>query len=169
MTALSMSFATDGRRMTLRGAPQLQPVVHLPSTLALLAELQHGDDSVGWVLALYYEPPMQVALSAAMPVCSADSPIGSDGVENGSYASGPGIILNCKFTVVGGDAIPSRRSGWLYRLIAAVADAWAVVRHERQIHQSAAAVYRMDDRTPKDIGIDRGEIERLVRHGRAGD
>ena len=43
---------------------------------------------------------------------------------------------------------------------------WAYLRREREVARAVAMLSRMDDRTLRDIGMERGQIEGAVRHGR---
>lgn len=59
--------------------------------------------------------------------------------------------------------------GWISRLGQDAARLWAHLRYEREIARVSQRLSEMEDRTLKDIGIDRGQIEHLVRHGRPLD
>jgi uncharacterized protein YjiS (DUF1127 family) len=52
---------------------------------------------------------------------------------------------------------------WLAHRMTAL---WTYLRREREIARSVAMLSRMDDRTLRDIGMERGQIESAVRHGR---
>ena len=59
--------------------------------------------------------------------------------------------------------------GWIARLGQDVAQLWAHLRYEREIARVRQMLSEKDDRSLKDIGINRGQIEHLVRHGRPLD
>jgi uncharacterized protein YjiS (DUF1127 family) len=170
MTALSSSFAANRRSVLLeedsRFATPLQPLSRVPSVLELLAELQSEDNGVIWVLALCYDAPVRETVIVEAPK-RADA-IEADAIEMDGPAANAGIVLDGTYTVIADDhAAPPRRSGFLHRSIAALADAWTTLQREHQIRQSMAMVSRMDDRTLLDLGIGRNEIEYLIRHGRS--
>lgn len=43
---------------------------------------------------------------------------------------------------------------------------WRAWRRERRIRRDLASLREMDDRGLRDIGLDRGDLERAVRYGR---
>ena len=59
---------------------------------------------------------------------------------------------------------------WRSRSVSStLVELWARLVHLRNTSRAAARLAAMDDRMLKDIGISRGEIEYVVRHGRRWD
>jgi len=56
--------------------------------------------------------------------------------------------------------------GWPAALLPLVQWAWKAYRREREIGRAVAHLAALDDRTLKDIGLHRSEIENAVRRGR---
>ena len=47
-----------------------------------------------------------------------------------------------------------------------LARAWAWVAEQRRVNRTVATLSNLSDATLRDIGIERGDIERVARHGR---
>ncbi len=63
----------------------------------------------------------------------------------------------------------SGRQGWAGWLASQVKRAWVFLQREREIFRAVRELGRMTDRDLYDIGVDRGRIEDVVRHGRDFD
>jgi uncharacterized protein YjiS (DUF1127 family) len=57
------------------------------------------------------------------------------------------------------------RSDWRMSLGLAVAACWSRLRQTYQKHQAIAELKELDDRSLRDIGVARGDIEAIVRYG----
>jgi uncharacterized protein YjiS (DUF1127 family) len=167
MTTLSNSPAAsrpaflenDGRF----GTP-LQLLSSNPSTWELLAEPQHYDLCVIWVLNLCHDRPSG---STTVMKTYRDTDDRSGFAEVGvGLSSRAEVVLDGTCEVIAVDETPSRRPGWLHRLMVAIGKTWASLQRAREIRQSMSMLSRMDDRALQDLGIDRSEIEYAVRHGR---
>lgn len=63
----------------------------------------------------------------------------------------------------------SSRQSWAGWLASLVKRAWTFVQREREVARAMAELRKMADRDLYDIGVERGQIEHIVRHGRAID
>ena len=65
--------------------------------------------------------------------------------------------------------VSTDRQSWISRLTDRLNGYLSRVRREREIASAVSALSQMDDRSLSDIGVDRGGIEHIVRHGRPFD
>lgn len=63
----------------------------------------------------------------------------------------------------------SRRQSWGGWLASQAKRAWVFLQREREVARAMAELRKMADRDLYDIGVERGQIEDVVRHGRAID
>jgi uncharacterized protein YjiS (DUF1127 family) len=63
--------------------------------------------------------------------------------------------------------IEPKHSGWTAWILAIPHRLWAALLRQRDIGRSRRALDALDDRTLKDIGLSRCEVDRAVRQGRA--
>jgi uncharacterized protein YjiS (DUF1127 family) len=62
----------------------------------------------------------------------------------------------------------SEHESWIDRGLARLAAGWLHFRRERRLKATINGIRGLDDRTLKDIGVDRSEIEAIVRSKAAG-
>jgi uncharacterized protein YjiS (DUF1127 family) len=64
------------------------------------------------------------------------------------------------------EVMPSARPGWVAWIAANFGKLWSGFLRERELRRSRIALHALDDRTLKDIGIARYEIDDVITHGR---
>jgi uncharacterized protein YjiS (DUF1127 family) len=64
------------------------------------------------------------------------------------------------------EVAPSVRPGWVARAATIFGKLWSGILRKGELRRSRIALQALDDRTLKDIGISRYEIDRVVRYGR---
>lgn len=67
------------------------------------------------------------------------------------------------------DIVPTERRSRAGRLIGSIRRFVAFLQHEREVFVAVRQLAKMSDRDLEDIGIERGRIEHVVRHGRDFD
>jgi uncharacterized protein YjiS (DUF1127 family) len=132
-----------------------------------------------YILARHKRHPVSSSRDAAPTCCTGAAPTCCTGIDQSGDDSGVGIFTS-PIADEGGATIkvdPSvvvaqlraKLADWSARITATIRRTWCVALREYDIARSITQLARMDDRTLRDIGIERCDIPHIVRHGRDRD